>query len=122
MRRAIQSSRAVQTDPRSGYSYIEDMTADGLDAIYHRLQKWADLGGHNQNGHYTTDRQTVDDYNAMIAALELTPRQMTVVQLRMRGYGYKAIASYLGVTQRAIAKTIEQVQKKARDTGCAPAK
>ena len=38
----------------------------------------------------------------------------------MQGKGYKAIATYLGVTQRAIAKTVEQVQKKALAIGLTP--
>lgn len=139
VRRAVQESRAVQTDPRNGYTYIEDMTADGLDVIYYRLHKYADLGGYAHNGqdgdrlpgspagfeqggaHYTADRRTVDDYNVILERLNLTDRQAQVIRLRMSGRGYKAIASYLGVTQRAIAKTVEQVQKKALAIGLTPA-
>lgn len=139
VRRAVQESRAVQTDPRNGYTYIEDMTADGLDVIYYRLHKYADLGGYAHNGHdgdrlpgspagfgqggghYTADRQTVDDYNAILEKLNLTDRQAQVLRLRMSGRGYKAIATYLGVTQRAVAKTVEQVQKKALAIGLTPA-
>lgn len=139
VRRAVQESRAVQTDPRNGYTYIEDLTADGLDVIYYRLQKYADLGGYAHNGqdgdtlpgspagygqgggHYTADRQTVTDYNAIVEKLNLTDRQGEVLRLRMQGKGYKAIATYLGVTQRAVAKTVEQVQKKALAIGLTPA-
>lgn len=120
VRQAVQNSRAVQTDPRNGYSYIEDMTADGLDAIYYRLHKYADLGGYNCDGNYTADRQTVEDYETTVARLDLTDRQAQVLRLRMQGKGYKAIATYLGVTQRAIAKTVEQVQKKALALGLTP--
>ena len=139
VRRAVQESRAVQTDPRNGYTYIEDLTADGLDVIYYRLQKYADLGGYAHNGqdgdtlpgspagygqgggHYTADRQTVTDYNVIVEKLNLTDRQGEVLRLRMQGKGYKAIATYLGVTQRAVAKTVEQVQKKALAIGLTPA-
>ena len=139
VRRAVQESRAVQTDPRNGYTYIEDVTVDGLDVIFYRLQKYADLGRYAHNGqdgdrlpgspagftgggsHYTADRQTVADYNAILAKLNLTDRQAEVLRLRMQGKGYKAIATYLGVTQRAIAKTVEQVQKKAVAIGLTPA-
>lgn len=139
VRRAVQESRAVQTDPRNGYTYIEDITADGLDTIYYRLQKYADLGGYARNGqytdtlpgspagygqgadHYTADRQTVTEYNDILDRLNLTDRQAQVLRLRMQGKGYKAIATYLGVTQRAIAKTMEQVQKKALAIGLTPA-
>lgn len=120
VRRAVQDSRAVQTDPRNGYTYIEELTVDGLDAIYYRLQKYADLGGYNVNGNYTADRQTVTEYNAIMERLNLTARQAEVLALRMRGHGYKAIATYLGVTKRAVSKTMEQVQKKALAIGLIP--
>lgn len=139
VRKAIQDSRAVQTDPRNGYTYIEDMTDDGLDTIYRRLQKWADLGGsvmtggvtepggmpaglsaRGHGGGYAADAQTAQDYYTIIAALDLTPRQREVLELRMQGKGYKAIATYLGVTQRAIAKTVAQIQAKAIAIGLTP--
>lgn len=144
VRRAVQESRAVQTDPRNGYTYIESLTSDGLDTIYFRMQKYADIGGYACNGYdenslpgapagygkkevtsrhignYTADMQTATDYNDIIIKLNLTAQQREVLELRMKGNGYKAIASYLGVTQRAIAKTVEQIQKKARAIGLNP--
>ena len=96
------------------------MTVDGLDAIYYRLQKYADLGGYNVNGNYTADRQTMTEYNAIMGKLNLTARQAEVLALRMRGHGYKAIATYLGVTKRAVSKTMEQIQKKALAIGLIP--
>lgn len=121
VRQAVQDSRAMQTDPRNGYTYIEELTADGLETIYHRLQKWVDLGGYDCNGNYTADPQTVTDYETIVARMELTDRQAQVLRLRMQGKGYKAIATYLGVTQRAIAKTVAQVQAKATAAGLTPA-
>lgn len=120
VRRAVQESRAVQTDPRSGYTYIEDLTADGLDVIYYRLHKYADLGGYNVDGNYTADRQTIDDYNAILGRLELTDRQAVILRLRMQGKGYKAIASYLGVSDKAVKKTVLQIKVKAIDIGLTP--
>lgn len=117
VRQAVQDSRATQTDPRNGYTYIEELTADGLETIYHRLQKWADLGGYDCHGNYTADPQTVADYDTIVARMELTDRQAQILRLRMQGKGYKAIATYLGVTQRAIAKTVAQVQAKATAAG-----
>ena len=61
VRQAVQDSRATQTDPRNGYTYIED-NENGLETIYYRLHKYADLGGYNCDGNYTADRQTVEDY------------------------------------------------------------
>lgn len=139
VRRAVQESRAVQTDPRNGYTYIEDLTADGLDVIYFRLHKYADLGGYAHNGqdgdrlpgspagfgqggtHYTADRQTVTDYNAIMERLNLTDRQAVILRLRMQGKGNKAIATYLGVTYQAVQNTLAKIQKKAVAIGLTPA-
>lgn len=139
VRRAVQESRAVQTDPRNGYTYIEDLTADGLDVIYFRLHKYADLGGYAHNGqdgdrlpgspagfgqggtHYTADQQTVMDYNAIMERLNLTDRQAVILRLRMQGKGNKAIATYLGVTYQAVQNTLAKIQKKAVAIGLTPA-
>lgn len=130
VRRYIQNSAAARTDPRNGYSYLEEVSPDGLETIYLRLDKYADLGGYESGGHYgqpgqpdratgqyTADRQTVDDMTVLVEKLNLTDRQAQVLKLRMQGKGYKAIATYLGVTQRAIAKTVGQIQTKATAAG-----
>ena len=137
VRRAVQDSRAVQTDPRNGYMYIEELTADGLDTIYVRLGRYADMGGYAVNGSLsdmdgapagygtgdglcTADSETAKDAAALLAALNLTAKQARVLKYRMQGYGYKAIATACGVTQRAIAKTVEQIQRRAGEIGLAP--
>ena len=122
VRKAVQDSRAAQADPRNGYSYIEDLTADGLDTIYFRLGKYADLGGYNSDGRYTTDKQAVTDYNAVIERLNLSDRQAVIVRLRMQGRGYKAVASYLGVTHNAVINAMKKVQAKAEKIGFTPEK
>lgn len=127
VRRSINSSRALATDPRNGYSYIEDLSVDGetgeTSTIYRRLTKYANLGGYatdynNACTFYTVDSETVKDTDKLLTDMNLTKRQVQVLELRQRGYGYKAIATYLGVTQRAIAKTLGAVQKKAITSGC----
>lgn len=120
VRRAVQESRAVQTDPRNGYTYIDGLTPDGLDTVYFRLGKYADLGGYNCDGNYTAGAQTVEDAAALVERMGLTDRQAQILRLRMQGKGYKAIATYLGVTQRAVAKTVAQIQSKAAAVGLTP--
>lgn len=120
VRQAIQDSRAVQTDPHNGYTYIEDLTVDGLDTIYFRMRKYADLGGYNCDGNYTADRQTVDDCESIIARLNLTARQTEVLYLRLQGRGYKAIGTYLGVDVANVRRTLKQIQKKAGEIGLTP--
>lgn len=125
IRREVQNSRAMQTDPRNGYSYIEETTADPdstkEETIYRRLQKWADIGGYTHDGQYTTDMQNFMDYNDVVAKLNLTDRQATIIALRMRGYGVRAIATYLGVTKAAIDRQIYRLRDKCESFGFTPA-
>lgn len=129
VRRAINLSRAASTDPRNGYSYLEDMATDtetgASETVYRRLPKYADLGGYacDFNGActlYSVDAETVKDVDTLVASMNLTKKQAQVLTLRQSGYGYKAIATYLGVTQRAVAKTVEAIQKKAVAIGLTP--
>lgn len=137
--RAIEASRAMQTDPRNGYTYIEELTADGLDTVYRRLGKYSDLAGYAYNGHIsdmagapsgwdtgdglcTADRQTAMDMSALVSRLELTDRQAQILKYRLRGMGYKAIATRLGVTPRCISMTLERVGKRAKEIGLTPEK
>ena len=131
VRRSIEQSRAVQADPRNGYTYIADISTDTesgeCDTVYRRFNKYADIGGtvRDFNGKetaYTADMQTVIDIDAIIERMNLTDRQAKVLSLRQSGYGYKAIATYLGITQRAVAKTVQAIQVKAAGVGLTPDK
>lgn len=127
VRRAIDASRAAQTDPRNGYSYLEDLAIDsdsGEQAtIYRRLPKYADLGGHvcDFNGKETVatsaDRATVEDTDRIIAALKLTDRQATILAYRQKGYGYKAIATAMGVTDSAVKGQVAEIRRKWKTAG-----
>lgn len=124
IRREVQNSRAMQTDPRNGYLYIEDTAADPdsdkTETIYRRLHKWADLGGYTHTGDYTADAQTAADYDTIVAALNLSARQAQVVRLRMSGYGYKAIGTYMGIDHSNVIRVCKQVQAKAEKIGFTP--
>lgn len=137
VRREIANSRAVQTDPRNGYLYLEELTEDGLETIYRRLGKFADLGGMEtkaapsdlagapagltmSGGHYTADAQTVTDYAAILERLELTDRQAQIVRLRMQGKGCAAIGTYLGITHQSVEKTLYRLRDKCRALGFYP--
>ena len=137
VRREIQNSRATQTDPRNGYTYIEDTATDpdstATETIYRRLQKWADLGGYTHSGHYdahgnanhgtlyTADPQSVADYESVITALNLTDRQAIIVSLRMRGYGYQAIATYMGIRESNVRTILSRLRDKCEKVGFSPA-
>lgn len=136
IRREIQNSRAMQTDPRNGYSYIEDTAADpdsnATETIYRRLHKWADLGGYTMTGHYdehgnasrggqyTTTAAAFADYSATLAALNLTERQATIVRMRMSGCGYQAIATHLGIREDNVRLTLRRLREKCEKVGFTP--
>lgn len=136
VRKYIQDNKSLQIDPKNMYTYIEldNDSNDDENRIYKRLDKYADLGGvsissgfntventvinhvdSTHGGLYTADSATVDTIEKLIDKLELTDRQAQVLKLRLRGYGLKAIGTYLGVSHQAIAKTLKQVQTKAID-------
>ena len=117
VRRAVQESRAVQTDPRNGYVYIEAMDERTTDRLFYRAAKWADVGGTDSAGNYTGDYETLREMERLTARLVLTDRQAQVLRLRVQGHGDKAIATYLGVTYQAVAKVRKAIQDKARDAG-----
>lgn len=125
IRREVQNSRAMQTDPRNGYLYIEDTAADPesdkTETIYRRLHKWADLGGYAHDGSYTADMQTLIDYESILCALNLTERQAQIVRLRMSGYGNKAIATYMGISLSSVKTLLRRMQEKCEAIGFSPA-
>lgn len=129
VRRSIMASRAMQTDPRNGYSYLEDLSTDpesgAVETIYRRLGKCADLGGYatdfnGQATFYTVDRASVDRYDSLVASLNLSKKQATVLSLRMSGHGNKAIATYMGVTENSVKGAVNAIREKARAVGLDP--
>lgn len=128
IRRDIEKSRAVQVASHK-YTYIDDTLTDTETdtetAIYRRLPKYSGLAYETTdiNGKITAitaDIETATDTDTLIEKMNLTTKQAQVLQLRLSGYGYKAIATYLGVTQRAVAKTVQAIQKKAVTIGLKP--
>lgn len=124
VRREVANNRSLNIDPSNGYMYLEDLARDEESneetVIYRRLNKYSDLAGNvtDFNGAVkfeTVDGASVTDYDTMVEKLELTTRQAQVLQLRMGGHGYEAIATYLGVTHNAIINILNGVQKKASE-------
>lgn len=118
----IRDNKSLQIDPCNMYTYIAlDNTTDTDSRQYRRLEKFSDLGGYttsdifNCTPLYTADNSTIDDIETLIEKLELTARQTQVLNLRLKGYGNTAIASYLGVSLHAVEKTQQAIQKKAID-------
>lgn len=129
VRRAINTSRAAATDPRNGYSYIEDMATDPETGettdIYRRLTRFADIGGYatDFNGAYTLYSVTPSDVDAsdrLLASLNLTKKQAQVLNLKQSGHGNKAIATYLGVTENSVKGAMNEIRRKAKKNGYDP--
>ena len=128
VRRSIMQYQSTKIN-QNGYTYLEDMTTDNetgiSETIYRRFGKYADIGGAvtNFNGKeiaYTTDQQTVQDIDTLIEKLNLSTQQTKILQLRLRGYGYKVIAKYLGVRQDSVTKQIKRMREKATAAGLQP--
>lgn len=122
VRREVANNRSLNIDPSNGYLYLEDLATDEESneetIIYRRLNKFSDLAGNvtDFNGAVkfeTVDANSVTDYDTMVEKLELTARQAKILELRMGGYGYVAIATYLGVNEKSVRDVLKTVQKKA---------
>lgn len=122
VRREVANSRSLNIDPSNGYLYLEDLAIDEESneetTIYKRLNKFSDLAGNvtDYNGAVTfetVDSASVDKYENMVDALELTARQAKVLELRMGGYGCVAIGTYLGVKEESVMSVLKTIQKKA---------
>lgn len=124
VRREVANNRSLNIDPSNGYMYLEDLARDEESneetTIYRRLNKFSDLAGNvtDFNGAVkfeTVDSASVTDYDTMVEKLELTTRQAQILQLRMSGYGYIAIGTYLGVNEKSVRDVLKTVQKKASE-------
>lgn len=122
VRREVANSRSLNIDPSNGYLYLEDLATDEESSeettIYRRLNKFSDLAGnvtdYNRAVTFeTVDSASVDKYENMVDALELTARQAKVLELRMSGYGCVAIGTYLGVKEESVMSVLKTIQKKA---------
>lgn len=122
VRREVANSRSLNIDPSNGYLYLEDLATDEESneeaTIYRRLNKFSDLAGNvtDYNGAVTfetVDSASVNNYENMVDALELTARQAKVLELRMGGYGCVAIGTYLGVKEESVMSVLKTIQKKA---------
>lgn len=141
VRRAIENSRAIATDPRNGYSYLEDIATDSETGeettVYRRLDKYSDLGGNMSEKHaelsdpltiicnsesygtmshgtmYSANANMVNKMDELIESLNLSMRESQVLKLRLRGYGNKAIATYLGVSLSSVKTIQRRVKEKA---------
>lgn len=105
--------RASCLQDNGKYTYIEDFALDwesgAEEAVYKRLPR-------GMEARNVQEARKVE-YN--MQALDLTEAQKRIVYLRLRGYGQKAIASYLGITKQGVQKHMALIRKKAEAAGMA---
>jgi DNA-binding CsgD family transcriptional regulator len=71
--------------------------------------------GLNPEGDFPTSAKLIEKLN-------LTKRQATILQLRLKGYGYKAIATYIGTSTDNIKGQIKELRRKAKRIELTPEK
>lgn len=74
---------------------------------------------------YTEPSQTKSevlpwDYEELLHTLNLTSRQERILTLRMQGYGYQAIATYLGISKSTVTRTLDRMKEKCAAMGIVP--
>lgn len=119
LREYIVSNRGVRVDEK--HVFIEEIVQNENgteEQLFHRLKNGM------QYAYYDYTEMHENTCNLLHASIviqafldTLSAKEQKVLGLRMQGHGYKAIASYTGVTQRAIAKTTHSLQKKAEKAG-----
>ena len=91
---------------------LDSLDSSQLDALYIDCSK------------YTDPNKTLDvakwDYEDLLHALNLTARQERIITLRMQGYGYQAIATYLGISKSTDTRTLDRLKDQCMAMGIAP--
>ena len=62
---------------------------------------------------YSVERETVDRYDSMVASLNLTAKQAQILTLKQSGYGNKAIATYMGISENSVKGACTEIRRKA---------
>lgn len=105
------------------YTYIDDIAVDPEtemeEVIYRRFGKACDIGGYvttmaGNDTLYTASRDIIAMYDYGIDKLQLSKQQATIYRLRYAGKGYKAIATYLGVSDRNVVTQCNRMSEKVK--------
>lgn len=119
VRRTVVESRSSRINT-TGYSYVAGVD-DGGAGVYQRLPKYLDIGSMDADGLYSVGIAALEEYASIIERLGLNKRQLLVLRLRMSGYGYKAIATYLGLKdESSVKRTVRQMRARAEKIGFTP--
>lgn len=115
IRRLIESNRQVQA-LTTAYTYIErtahDDESDTNETYYERLSKYNGIASESAYGIVTASAFDADELHRIISELNLTDKQMQILNLRLANYGYKAIATYLGVSADNVKSQVKEMRRK----------
>jgi len=125
VRRAVKKTRSVQVASHK-YTYLETVAADEQSGektvAYDRLPLYCNLVGEetDSNGRptaVTAERSAYNKYLYLVEKMNLTDREMDILTYRVRGFGNKAIATRLGITENACKGATNRMREKARKVG-----
>lgn len=122
----VQNHRAVRSNPKSKYVYMQDMVEDDesgeIDGVYYRSAMYADIGGYmssaytgkdygTANGGYVGDYTLYIEMCSAMARLHLPMRQKEILAQRLKGHGTKAIATHMGVKVDTIKTQLKRMRQ-----------
>lgn len=130
IRREVEANRGLQTASHK-YTYIEEIATDKETGenttAYLRLNACSGLAGEvcDFNGKpiaIVADSSTVNTYDEFIKTANLTVREQTILEYKMQGYGNKAIATKMGISENACKGATNRLRQKAIEWGLTPNK
>lgn len=134
VREYIRNMEHVKAEVANMYSYIQKEVDGSVDNyIYVRYGKFADLGGYtaksfgnnweshvDYTGSYTVGEDTVEWMERKIEELSFSRTQNRILEFRLKGNGYKSIASYMGLKQGTVTNQVYRMRKKSIEKGFYP--
>lgn len=142
-RREVSDNSAVK-ESSAKYAYIDalecgDEDERGEGRVYRRLALYSDIGGAPCNGridsaagsprgysdsadNYTVGTSDYRRYYALRDRLNLTERQEQILVLREKGYGYRAIGTYIGIREETVYTTMRRLREQLDGMDFAPKK
>ena len=116
IRRYIEQSRAIKDTSIYGYDIINEDSAE-LNRLYFRAGKYSTIN--DERGASLEQFKTIEELERKI---DLTPRQKIILDLRLQGYGYKAICTKLGISVSSLRTHLKRVQENCIAIGFTPNK
>ena len=104
VRRYIGENRAARANT-SKWNYVP-ATDDSNELVYDRLPSGLEATEYD-----------MEIYVTLFERMNLNARQITVLKLRLAGYGIRAIGTYLGISFQNTARTLKQIRARAEKIG-----